>query len=85
MHSMLCMLTLLIQMTFTFVLITNFQFKKSFKKLRLRAFQPYIFVHNIHTCNGMHIHAVNTIKLQCRFQYKIFKLHENLIKRLDLL
>ena len=24
-------------------------------------------LHNIHTCNGMHVDAVNTIELQCRF------------------
>ena len=23
-------------------------------------------VHNIHTCNGMHVNAVDTIELQCK-------------------
>ena len=46
MHLMLCMLTMSIQMTHTFVLITfvifnRFSIRKSFRKLRLRVFQPY--------------------------------------------
>ena len=46
MHSMLCVSTQSIQMTYTFVLITSLIFNrfsicKSFRKLRLRAFQPY--------------------------------------------
>ena len=43
------------------------------------------FLHNIHTCNGMHIDAVDTIELQCRFKYKVFELHEHSIKTFDLL
>ena len=33
----------------------------------------------------MHVDAVDTIELQCRFQYKVFELHENLIKSFELL
>ena len=36
----------------------------------------------IHTCNGMH---VNAVELQSRFLYKVFKLHENSIKSFELL
>ena len=31
-------------------------------------------LHNILPCNGMHVDAVYTIKLQCRFEYKVFEL-----------
>ena len=119
MHSMLCMLTLSTQMTYTFVFITslifiNFQSGKVLESwdsgLPNRTIKYYIcwhcqcklegflihsmlcmskqlkhFVHRIHTCNGMHVDADDTIKLQCRFLYKVFELHENSITRLDLL
>ena len=36
--------------------------------------QPTHSLHNILTCNGMHLDAVNTIELECRFKYEVFKL-----------
>ena len=31
-------------------------------------------LHNILTCNGMHVDAVDTIELQCRFHYMKIRL-----------
>ena len=31
-------------------------------------------LHNILTCKGMHLDAVDTVELQCRFEYKVFEL-----------
>ena len=41
--------------------------------------QPIHSLHNILTCNGMHVNAVDTIKLQCKFAYEVFELQYSLI------
>ena len=64
MHSMLCMSIQSIQMTYTFVLITSlifnrFSIRKSFRKLRLRAFQPYHQILYMSTLSTLGISITN--------------------------